>query len=322
LILYSTLTFAGSIILQVFYILYSRANFEESRYQWYFEKKYFSELLNYSGWNLFGNIAAVARNQGGNILLNIFFGPVLNAAYSLSSIVQGVVSNFVISFQTSINPQIVKNYANGNVELSHKLIFQSAKFSFFIMFVFVLPILYNLAFLLQLWLENFPPYTSEFIFFSILISLLECISNPLMNGLQATGKIKLYQVVVGSLIFLNLPIAWIVLKYSNDPIFLFYTIFCIGFLSLFFRLFFIRKYMDFDVKSFFKQVLFRILIVVIVVIILLGLLGELFCLVTSLKGFLWNSFIVLIISVFTIILFGLQKSERDLLLISFKTIFL
>jgi hypothetical protein len=139
-----------------------------------------------------------------------------------------------------------------------------------------------------------------------------------MNGIQATGKIKLYQVIVGSLIFLNLPIAWIFLKYYNDPLYLFYTIFCNGFLSLFVRLFFIRKYMGFDIKSFFKLVLFRIFIVVFLVIFLLSLFSGFFSLVTSLKGFLWNSIVLFVIAGLAIMLFGLQKSERDFFISGLK----
>ncbi|HAP95849.1 MAG TPA: hypothetical protein DCP54_08890, partial [Chryseobacterium sp.] len=133
LVLYATMLFLSSFIIRMIYRIYCRRNFPESRYQFYYDKNYFKTLIAFTGWNLFGEVAGVARGQGNNLLLNIFFGTVMNAAYGITMTIQGVVTNFVSNFQVAVNPQIVKSYSSGNKERSFKLMFQSSKFSFGLM---------------------------------------------------------------------------------------------------------------------------------------------------------------------------------------------
>src|SRR5690606_8853567 len=144
LILYSILTFGVAFVIRMIYQIYCRKRFPESKYKFYWNKAYYKELMSYSGWNLFGNIALVARGQGSNILLNIFFGPVANASYTLTVMVQGIISTFVSNFQVAVKPQIIKNYSKGNYEASLNLMYKSAKFSFFAMFILTLPFLFNI----------------------------------------------------------------------------------------------------------------------------------------------------------------------------------
>lgn len=150
LILYSILTFGVAFVIRMTYQIYCRKRFPESKYKFYWNKAYYKELMNYSGWNLFGNIASVARSQGSNILLNLFFGPVLNAAYGITVMVQGIIGNFVSNFQVAVNPQIVKNYAAGQNEASLNLMYKSSKFSFFGMLILVVPLLINLEYVMNL----------------------------------------------------------------------------------------------------------------------------------------------------------------------------
>ena len=190
LILYAGLLFLASFIVRMGHQQYCRWRYKESEYQFYFDKAFYKVLLAYSGWNLFGNIAGVARGQGTNILLNLFFGTVLNAAYGISMQVQGTVQTFVTNFQMAVNPQIIKSYAAGNNEQCLKLIFQSAKFSYFLMFLITFPIICNVDYILELWLKNPPKYTAVFVSLCLINLLIECISGPLMIGAQATGSIK------------------------------------------------------------------------------------------------------------------------------------
>src|SRR5690606_26664585 len=184
-------------VIRMIYQIYCRKRFPESKYKFYWNKAYYKELLSYSGWNLFGNIAVVAQNQGSNILLNLFFGPIANAAYSVTLMVQGIIGNFVSNFQVSVNPQIVKNYAIGDKQASLNLIYKSANFSYFGMLVLVAPLLLNLEYVMNLWLKEVPPYAIEFIRLALISSLIGTVSNPLMTGAQATGKIKWYQIFIG-----------------------------------------------------------------------------------------------------------------------------
>src|SRR5690606_39232545 len=129
--------FRSAFIIRIIYQIYCRKEFEESRYKFQYDKKYYKELISYSGWNLVGNIAGVSKGQGVNIVLNLFFGTVVNAAYGVTNQVYSAVNMFVSNFQLALNPQIIQNYSKGNLKQSQYLIFQGSKFSFFLMLILV-----------------------------------------------------------------------------------------------------------------------------------------------------------------------------------------
>ena len=268
LVLYAALLFVSSFIIRMIYRIYCRKHFQESQYQFYFDKSYFKVLISFTGWNLFGNIAGVAKGQGNNLLLNIFFGTVLNAAYGITMTIQGVVTNFVSNFQVAVNPQIIKSYSSGNKERSFKLMFQSSKFSFGMMLMMIAPILGSLKFILDQWLKNYPPQSLLFIHLALFTILIDTLSNPLMMGLQATGKIKMYQAVVGILVFLNLPISYILIRVTHQPEMVFITSLILAFVALWFRLYFLKINMKFPVSLFVKEVLFRISILVVAILLI------------------------------------------------------
>lgn len=310
LILYAGLFFLVSFIVRAGHVYYCKWKYKESKYQLYFDKAFYKVLLSYSGWNLFGNIASVARGQGSNILLNLFFGTVLNAAYGISLQVQGTVQAFVTNFQMAVNPQIIKLYAAGNNEECLKLIFQSAKFSYFLLFLIATPIIFNIDFILELWLGNPPKYTSVFVMLSLVSMLIECISGPLMIGAQATGNIKWYQIVIGTLIFLNLPISYILLKIYKSPELIFYSSIIISVLSLVFRLFFLRNIMKFPVKIFFNSVLLRIVFVSIFVILLQYFFFQLILIRNSMVYFFVNISVICFFSIVFIYTIGINSEEK------------
>ncbi|GAA4231991.1 oligosaccharide flippase family protein [Postechiella marina] len=318
LMLYAILIFSVSFIIRMAYKIYCKKKFKESVFKFYYNKTYYRELLSYSGWNLFGNIAAVARNQGSNILLNLFFGPVANAAFSLTMMVQGIIGSFVSNFQTAVNPQIVKNYSVGDTQASLNLMYKSAKFSFFGMLILVLPFLYNIDYVMNLWLKEVPLYAIDFIKLALVYSLIETISNPLMSGLQATGKIKRYQVVVGSLIFLNLPIAWIILKTTHTPHSFYWSFISISIISLFVRLYFIQNLMKVKIVSFYKEVILRIALVVLGIIFILYPSGSYLIENTNFFLFIFKTLIITILTISFIITLGMNKEERQFLKTNFK----
>lgn len=314
LILYSILTFGVAFVIRMIYQIYCRKRFPESKYKFYWNKAYYKELLSYSGWNLFGNIAAVARSQGSNILLNLFFGPVLNAAYSVTVMVQGIIGNFVSNFQVAVNPQIVKNYAAGDKQASLNLMYKSSKFSFFGMLILVVPLLLNLEYVMNLWLKEVPPYAIEFIQLALIYSLIETLSNPLMSGIQATGKIKKYQVVVGALVFMNFPLIWLLFKFTNLPISLYWSYLLISIVSLFFRLYYVKHLMKVNIKHFFSKVLLRVIIVSLSVLALYFLIGIYFVENENFILFLLKT-IIIVATVFLIIsIIGLTQGERRFVL--------
>ncbi|WP_299006386.1 oligosaccharide flippase family protein [uncultured Tenacibaculum sp.] len=310
LILYAILTFIVAFVIRMIYKLYCKKHFKESVYKFYWDKAYYKELMSYSGWNLFGNIAAVARGQGSNILLNLFFGPIANASYSLTVMVQGVVGSFVSNFQVAVNPQIIKNYAKGDKDASINLIYKSAKFSYFGMLILVVPLLINLDYVMNLWLKEVPAYAIEFIRLALVCSMIETLSNPLMSGLQATGKIKLYQVIVGTLVFLNFPLIWLLFKYTNLPISLYWSYLLIAIISLLFRLYFIQNLMKVNINQFFSKVLLRISLVSLSIVVLYYLGGNYLIESEKFLLFIVKTIITVLIIVLITSMIGLTKGER------------
>ncbi|MDT8887875.1 oligosaccharide flippase family protein [Aquirufa sp. LEPPI-3A] len=311
LILYAGLMFLVSFIVRLGHKQYCKLHFEESKYRFYFDKSFYKELLSYSGWSLFGNIASVARGQGSNILLNLFFGTVLNAAYGISLQVQSALQGFVLNFQMAVNPQIFKQYAAGNKDECLKLIFQSAKFSYFLLFLITTPIIFNIDFILEFWLKNTPKYTAVFVNFSLLNMLIDCISGPLMIGAQATGNIKWYQIILGTIIFMCMPISYFLLTKYNDPKIIFFVIIAINAVSLLGRLLFLKKMIGLDIKSFVLTVLSRIIIVTgifVITIYFIDISTEI-----SYLDFFLKSISLTIINLISIFSIGLNKNERNII---------
>lgn len=265
LITYSVLTFVVAFIIRMIYQLYCRKHFKESIYHFKYDKDYYKELISYSGWNLFENISAVARGQGSNVVLNIFFGVVANAAYGITAVVQVAMSSLIRNFQIAVNPQITISYARGEFKTMQNLVNQSSKFSFLMALLLISPILLNIDFILKIWLENPPLYASEMIFFCLLCLLVDTLSGSLNTAIQATGKIKAYQVVIGTLVLINLPISYLLFKneVTDLPSVIFKIWLILSIISLFFRLYFLKKLLDFNIIIFLKEVLAKVVVVVI-----------------------------------------------------------
>ncbi|SDE87362.1 Na+-driven multidrug efflux pump [Epilithonimonas hungarica] len=313
LILYSLLTFCVVFVIRLIYKIYCKKHFKESRYKFYFDKAYYKELMSYSGWNLFGNIANVARGQGSNILLNMFFGPIANTAYSLAIMVQGIIGSFVGNFQVAINPQITKSYAKGELATSLNLIYKSSKFSFFAMFIIAVPFLYNINYIMHLWLKTVPPYTIEFLKLTLIYSLVETISNPLMVGAQATGKIKWYQIIIGSFIFLTLPITAIVFYYSSNPINVYWVLIIISLFALLFRISFLKRMLKLDVAIYVREVILPIIFVSAITCFFIYFSFKYSIIIdidNEFLNFVANTIMIISVVFVVIVIFGLDKVDR------------
>ncbi|RAV30996.1 lipopolysaccharide biosynthesis protein [Sinomicrobium soli] len=308
---YAVLMFGVTVLVALMYRIYCIRHFMESKYRFYYDADLYKILMSYSGWSLFGNIAAVARVQGSNIILNLFFGTTINAAYGITSQVNSATKLFVSNFQVALNPQIIKSYAQKDLIQNHKLIFQGSKLSFFLLFLIVCPIWFNIDFILKVWLKNPPEYTSIFVRLALVNLLVDCISGPLMIGIQATGKIKWYQVVVGLFILSDLPITYLAIKVYNEPILSYIVTITITFLSLTLRLYFLKKGVFINILSFFKQVLLKIVLVVFVCGFF-GIYGaSLFIPYEGWIKLIVSSVFITILNMLVIILIGLSKSELN-----------
>lgn len=307
LIAYAIMMFLVSLIIRVAYQIYCRRNYTASKYKFEYDGTYFKELISYSGWNLFGGIASVSRGQGINIVLNLFFGTMVNAAYGLTLQVQGAVNQFVTNFQKAVNPQIIKTYSEGNLERMHKLIIQSSKFSFLLMFLIIAPILFNTELILALWLKSPPEFTVDFVRLSLIGILIESISYPFRTGIQATGDIKKYQIIVGLIQILSLPISIVWLNYGGEPKVVFYTIIIVSVLSLTARLYFVNKQIKLKIQVFLYEVGVRLLIISALLYLLLDLFNK-YKFEENLLNLLLSAFITIFLT-----FLGLSKNDRKLI---------
>jgi O-antigen/teichoic acid export membrane protein len=315
---YAVLVFSVSLTIRFIYGRYSKLHFSETRFKFYWNKDLFNTLVSYAGWNLWGNLAVVAHDQGVNILLNIFFGPAVNAARGIAYSVKAAVYSFVQNFQVAMNPQIIKSFASGDFKNMHQLIFQGSKFSFFLLFFLSLPILLETEMIIKLWLKIVPEYAVIFTRLVVINILIESLSGPLVTAAQASGRIKLYQIVVGGLILLILPISYMFLKIGFPPEVAFCVSIFISIIALFARLIILRRLVKLKAAKFLAEVVGKSLSVSLISAPLPYYIYSSYD--DSLRRLLLVVCISIICSTSAIYFFGLNKIERTYLAIQFKKI--
>ena len=320
LIVYSSFYFLAGIINRTIYVTYCKRRFEEVKAGLHFDKTQFKEIFTFSSWVIGGNLAWVANNHGLNLMLNIFGGPVVNAARGVALQVQGVVTQFVTNFQTALNPQITKTYARGELDRMHNLITWSSKFSFFLLFVLSLPFMFVTYFVLDLWLEEVPTYTESFLRLVFVSVLLKTFSNPIWIAVQATGNLKKYQLYDNFIQFLVLPTCYIFLKYFNVDPFIVYLIIIIYELILIpVRIYIVFPMIHYSKRTYLKSVMVPIAKVTIVAALLSYLLY-----LSIQKTFAGNValfFSIFLIGLMVVWFVGLKSGERYLIwnkVVSFK----
>lgn len=268
LILYAFLLLAIQLMIRFCYSIYCNRHFEETKYRHVWDKALFKEMTGFAGWSLFGNLASVLFSQGLNMLLNVFFGPVVNAARAVAVQVQSAIQQFVGNFQMALNPQITKTYAKGELGDMHRLMFRSARFSFFLLFFLSLPVLFETNFILTIWLKTVPEYTVVFLRIMICTSLIYTLSNPLIIANQATGKVKKYQAICGSILLLILPVSYISLRLGCPAYSVFIVHFVMESLTQMVRMILLRPMIGIRVRDYFNHIYKQVLVVVGVSIIL------------------------------------------------------
>jgi O-antigen/teichoic acid export membrane protein len=261
--LYAILTFSVTTLVTFIYRTYCNRKFEECRFSFYWEKTLFREIVSYSGWNLFGALASVFNNQGVGIVLNLFFGPLVNAAQAIAYQVNNAINQFVQNFMTAVRPQIIKYYAANEKKQMLKLVFQSSKFSFLLLFILTMPILLETNFILEVWLKNSPQYVVLFTRLIIVSALIDSLSYPLMTVVQATGKVKKYQSSVGGMMLLNLPLSYLFLKLGYPAQTVFYLAILNSITCLFLRLILLRKMIDFPIMNYIQQTIIPLLLIAV-----------------------------------------------------------
>lgn len=263
LIVYAVLLVIVSLALQCIYLIYCRKHFEECRLKFSFDKQFWKEISSFAGWNFIGCTAGMLKDQGVNVLLNLFVGPVLNAAKGIAGAVNGAVAGFAGNFMTALNPQITKSYAAGDISYTYYLVERGSRFSFYILMLLAIPILLETEFILSVWLKHYPEHAVNFVRLVLLLSMVDVLSNTLITLQNATGNIRNYQLIVGGILLLNFPLSYICLKIGLDPEWTYVIAIIVAIMCMIMRLFYMKKSVSLPVGNFLKNVVFNVLVVML-----------------------------------------------------------
>lgn len=311
LIFYALFYLITTVLIYAIYHIYCSLHFEIINFKWYKDRATLKELMAFSGWNVVGTAATVLVKQGNNILVNKYFGVVYNAALGIATQVTNAISQFLYNFQTAFNPHIVKSYAKKDYDILYKFCMRTSKFSFYLMYFVILPFIINMDFVLKLWLEEVPQFTEIFVLLLLVGVIVDAFSGPLWMLVEAEGNIKFYQLVgtvVSFLTFLVIFLAYIM----GTPYFIGLIINDIE-LVIFaiWRVFYLKKRVDFPIIHYMKDVFGRSFIIIIVSITSVRLIhsmipGEI------LRFFITCAFscVILVILYFTI---GVTNEERNMI---------
>ncbi|MBQ7940788.1 MAG: oligosaccharide flippase family protein [Muribaculaceae bacterium] len=316
LIVYSFLMFLVMVLVSLSYKIYCNKKFNISRYKFFWDKQLFYEMTSFSVWSLFGSAANMAASHGVAIVVNIFCGVVANAALGIANQVSHAVSVFITNFQTAFSPQLMKSYAASNQDYFMSLIYKTSRYSYYLMLLLGFPLILCCEPILNLWLGNVPVFTVQFTQLMIVFCMIDAMSGPLWISVQATGKIKNYQILMCCLISINLPIAYIILKLGYSPVWVLVAKVVINMIVHFIRIIYLKKVIKLQALDYIKKVMIRVVSVTIISVPL----PYIFYYYNHDKA---DIFIAIILSVLMILLsvlvIGISNEERNLLLSKFSS---
>jgi O-antigen/teichoic acid export membrane protein len=307
--IYALGMFGISLISSILYILLCKYYFkEDSRIKLKYEAILINEMLGYSGWYMFGTLAMMVRSQGINMVLNLFFGPIVNAARGIAFQINNALNQFVNSFYNAVRPQITKMTASENNHGMISLVFNSSLISFFLMSLLAVPLIAEMPFVLSIWLSDYPEHTVMFSRLVIITALIDTLGYPLTTAVCASGRIKWFQIVTGVILTLNLPLTYFLFKIFPNPDIAFYV--SIGFAAIaqVARMFFMNRMFGMSNVAYVKTVLWPALFVFVVSISLT------FCLIFIFGDAIWMHLLIIVLSVLMTLslsfFVGMNKQQR------------
>lgn len=311
LIHYAVLLAVLSLLNRLIYGIYCKRQFVECNYQFTFDKSLLKQMFGFAGWNFIGASSAVLRDQGGNIILNLFCGPAVNAARGVAIQVSSAIQGFVGNFMTALNPQITKSYASGEHDYMMSLIYRGARFSYYILLLLSLPVIVNAPYILTLWLGDVPEHTVSFVRLVLVFAMSESLANPLVTAMLATGRIRNYQLVVGGLQMLNLPLAYLFLRWGYAPESVFVIAIIVSVCCEMARLYMLRGMIQLSVRSFLSSVYFNVIAVTIIAAVIPMLLSR--ALPDGLVGLLISCACCVGCAMISILYVGFNRNERKMI---------
>lgn len=311
LITYGFFLFVIHVLFFLAYLLYSKRISVNLVFERKTDYALFKEMVQFSGWNLLGTFAGVGKEQGTDVILNFFFGPIVNAARGVANQVNGGLQSLVSNLSISVRPQVTKSYAEGNINRTMNLTYSISKVSCIILYMFSLPIILEIDFILRIWLgDNIPEHTQNFVLIIVATSFLNNLNSAISGVVHSSGKMKKYQIVGSVLTLFSIPAIYIVLRLGGSP----EMALCVLFVSMLIvqigALLVLKTIVDYSIKTYLRKVLIPFLETLLVSIIF-----PLFILYVMEEGFL-RFVVVSIISLLSVgvttFFVGLNKSEREL----------
>lgn len=308
LVTYGVMMLAVACVHYIFYVLYTKCKFIECTFHWYKDWKLYKEMFSFASWAFLGGAGFVARNQGVNLVINLFCGPAVNAARGVAYQVSAAVQTLISSFQQSMNPQITKRYASGDRESMMTLVRAGSKYSFLLLLICFTPILVRPEYILKLWLGTVPEYAAEFLVMAVSMALVTSMDGTLNTAMQATGNIKVFQITVSIIMCLDIPLAYFLLSLGIEPYLVTGVSIFTAILCLFAKLIILRRQLYFNISEFILSIVFKNFILSALVIFMF--LGLSHFIVDSLLGFIILCFLSVIVNGPIIYILGLKGSER------------
>jgi len=303
----------SAILIRLIKRVYSRTKYEECKTEIFKYKDFNSirELTSFASWNLFGTLCALGRNQGVAVVLNLFFTTVVNAAYGIANQVNSQLMFFSQTMMSAIRPQIMKSEGANNRDRMIRLSLSANRLAFYLFTFIALPFFFQMPFILSFWLKDVPDYTVNFCRAILLLTMANQINMGLMTAVQAIGKIKVYQIIAGGIQLLTLPIGFVFLKYGYPPYSIIICSFILECISTIFRVFYFKYLTGFSKWKYFKDVILRCMLTLLPSLFVLMILENV--MPKGSRAFLVSCLLSFSIYLFSILLYGLEKREKELL---------
>lgn len=320
LIFYALLVLLVNISSAAIYNIYCRRHFKECWFSWNFDKGIFKRMFSFSVWDVVGSIAVVGQMQGVNIIINLFCGTLVNAAYGIATTVNNIVNTFAANILTATNPQIVKSYAQKHLDRMFSLVINAAQMSSYLLLIIAIPVFIEIEFLLKLWLGDYPAYAPLFLRIILIQSWLKIMSDPTIKALHAIGNIKYLNVLVGPMLLLILPVTYFLLRYGYPPGMALAVNIILWSIAIPIRLTLLRRYCGFPLYLYLKQVVLLGLVIAAICFVVPYTAQRLFACEGWIR-FLAVGSISFFTSISTIYLLGLPKHIQSAVICKIKNTF-
>lgn len=309
LIFYAFLILLVSTSSSIIYNWYCRKHFDECLFSWNFDKSVFKKMFSFSAWDVVGSLAVLGQMQGVNVIINLFCGTIVNAAYGIATTVNNIINTLAANIITAASPQIVKSYAQKRLDEMFSLVINTAKMSSYLLLVIGIPVFVEIEFLLKIWLGEYPSYAPLFLRIILVQSWIKTLGEPTIRALHAIGNIKLLNIVVGVILLLILPISYFLMRLGYPPEIALGANILLWAIAIPIRLMLLHKYCGFPVMAYIKEVVFLGLVIAVICFVVPYIVHELYG-YESWAQLLLVCLVSVITSGFVILFIGFSKSQR------------